>query len=386
VSERAPTPLAAPEPGVVSQRLAELARLLRARGARVGTGELIRAQRALAAVDPADPRRARLALKATLCTSPDDRAAFDEAFAAWIGAAPLEPESPFGPDGAVPPPRVLGVKGERPPLLAAGEDDLRPAAWSDLEILAQKDFAEYTDAERALAQRLMRHIANRGPLRLSRRTRASRRRTRTPDPRATLRASLRHAGEPFERRWRRPRHRRRPLILVVDVSGSMAPYSRMLLQYAQAAVAAHARCEAFAFGTRLTRLTPDLRGRDPDAALRRASAALEDWSGGTRIGAALGTLNREHGGRIGRGAVVAILSDGWDRGDPDELREEVARLQRCAHALIWLNPLKASPGYEPLTRGMRAALPFCDAFLAANNLASLAELAALLEGGLDATR
>ncbi|HEY8466093.1 MAG TPA: VWA domain-containing protein [Solirubrobacterales bacterium] len=385
MSERAPSPPAEPEPGVVEERLAEFARILRARGARVGTGDLIRAQRALATVDPGDPRRARFALKATLCASPADRAAFDEAFAAWMGEAPLELEEPFDPE-AIAPPRVLGVKGERPPLLTAGEEDLRPAAWSDLEILAQKDFAEYTDAERALAQRLMREIASRGPLRLSRRTRATRRRTRMPDPRATLRASLRHAGEPFERRWRTLRHRRRPLILVVDVSGSMAPYSRMLLQYAQAAVAAHARCEAFAFGTRLTRLTADLRGRDPDAALRRAAAALTDWSGGTRIGAALGTLNREHGGRIGRGAVVAILSDGWDRGDPEELRDEVARLQRCAHALIWLNPLKASPGYEPLTRGMRAALPYVDAFLAANNLASLAELAALLEGGLDGAR
>src|SRR5690606_31985886 len=126
--------------------------------------------------------------------------------------------------------------------------------------------------------------------------------------------------------WRAPRERRRRLVLVIDVSGSMAPYSRMLLQYAQAAVAAHARYEAFAFGTRLTRLTADLRGRDPDAALRRASTALSDWSGGTRIGAALGALNREHGGRVGRGAVVAILSDGWDRGDPDELEREVARL------------------------------------------------------------
>lgn len=385
MSERAPSPPAEPEPGVVEERLAEFARILRARGARVGTGDLIRAQRALATVDPGDPRRARFALKATLCASPADRAAFDEAFAAWMGEAPLELEEPFDPE-AIAPPRVLGVKGERPPLLTAGEEDLRPAAWSDLEILAQKDFAEYTDAERALAQRLMREIASRGPLRLSRRTRATRQRTRMPDPRATLRASLRHAGEPFERRWRTLRHRRRPLILVVDVSGSMAPYSRMLLQYAQAAVAAHARCEAFAFGTRLTRLTADLRGRDPDAALRRAAAALTDWSGGTRIGAALGTLNREHGGRIGRGAVVAILSDGWDRGDPEELRDEVARLQRCAHALIWLNPLKASPGYEPLTRGMRAALPYVDAFLAANNLASLAELAALLEGGLDGAR
>lgn len=374
----APVP---PAPGVIEARLVDLASLMRACGARPGSGELIAAHRALAAVDPSRPGEAKLALKAALCSCAADRGAFEEAYAAWMGSAATDMDAPLEPLG--PPPRVLGVKGERPPLAGAGEDDLRPAAWSDLELLAHKDFAEYTDAERAAAQRLMRRIASRGPLRRSRRTHAARRRSRRPDPRATLRASLRHAGEPFERRWRTPRQRRRPLVLVVDVSGSMAPYSRMLLQYAQAAVAAHARCEAFAFGTRLTRLTADLRGRDPDAALQRASAQLSDWSGGTRIGAALGALNREHGGRIGRGAVVVILSDGWDRGDPEELRVEVARLQRCAHALVWLNPLKASRGYEPLTRGMVAALPYVDAFLAANNLASLAELAALLEGGLD---
>jgi hypothetical protein len=159
----------------------------------------------------------------------------------------------------------------------------------------------------------------------------------------------------------------------------MEPYSRMLLQYAQACVAARRRCEAFAFGTRLTRLTSELRGRDADLALRRATAAMVDWSGGTKIGEALAELNREHGRRIGRGAVVVILSDGWDRGDPELLRREMARLSRCAYRLVWLNPLKASAGYEPLTRGMVAALPHVDLFLAGNTLASLERLAAVME-------
>jgi hypothetical protein len=156
----------------------------------------------------------------------------------------------------------------------------------------------------------------------------------------------------------------------------------MLLQYAQASVAARAQVEAFAFGTRLTRLTLELRGRDPDAALARAAAAVDDWSGGTRIGAAIAELNRAHGRRLGRGAVVVVLSDGWDRGDPALLAAEMARLRRSAYRLVWLNPLRAADDYEPLARGMAAALPHTDHFLAGHSLGSLDELADLLEGGL----
>jgi uncharacterized protein len=252
-------------------------------------------------------------------------------------------------------------------------------------VLREKDFAEYGDEERRAARSLVARIAARGPRRLSRRTRAAHRVRRRPDPRATMRAALRHAGEPVERRGRERVLGQRPLVLAVDVSGSMEPYSRMLVQYAQACVAARRRCEAFAFGTRLTRITGELTGRDPDRALARASEAVADWSGGTRIGDALAELNREHGRRIGRGAVVVVLSDGWDRGDPERLGRELERLARCSHTLVWLNPLKASPGYEPLTRGMRAALPHVDAFLAGNNLASLDELADLMEAGFKTT-
>ncbi len=172
------------------------------------------------------------------------------------------------------------------------------------------------------------------------------------------------------------------MVLVCDVSGSMAPYSRMLLQYMQACVAARARVEAFVFGTRLTRVTRELRGRDSDRALARAAHAVEDWSGGTRIGEAIATLNRVHGRRIGRGAVAILLSDGWDRGDPDELAEEMGRLQRTAHSVIWLNPLAADPRYEPLTRGMKAAMPNVDRLLPGNSIASLEALATLLEEGI----
>jgi hypothetical protein len=159
----------------------------------------------------------------------------------------------------------------------------------------------------------------------------------------------------------------------------MAPYARMLLQYLHACVAAQRRVEAFAFGTRLTRITQELAGRDHDRALDRAAAAVTDFSGGTRIGAAIAELNRVHGRRIGRGAVVIVLSDGWDRGEPEQLETEMARLRRAAYRLVWLNPLAAHPGYQPLARGMQAAVPHTDRLLAGNSLASLEELATILE-------
>ena len=195
-----------------------------------------------------------------------------------------------------------------------------PAAYSEEELLREKDFAEYTDAERgARAAAAGAAAPARSPQRISRRTRPTRRRRDIHDLRATVRVSLRHGGELLERRWREPAQRPRRLVLVCDVSGSMAPYARMLLQYMQACVAARTRVEAFVFGTRLTRVTRELAGRDPDRALARAAEHVTDWSGGTRIGAALAELNREHGRRIGRGAIIVVLSDGWDRGDPETL-------------------------------------------------------------------
>ena len=368
----------------VSDRLVALAGELRRHGTGVGTGELIAAERALAAVDPGSRSQARHALRATLCAGKGDLAAFDAAFARWAaigGSAPERPEIEPLPTATLP---RAAIAADRPPPQTTDTDiEPRPAAWSEVEVLRAKDFAEYGDDERRAARALIARIAARGPQRISRRTRPSRRAGHRPDPRGTLRAALRHAGEPIERRERRRVRGQRRLVLVLDVSGSMEPYSRMLLQYAQACVAARRRCEAFAFGTRLTRITGELSGRDPDRALARASSAVTDWSGGTRIGDALAALNREHGRRIGRGAVVVVLSDGWDRGDPEQLTNELARLARCAHRLVWLNPLKASAGYEPLTRGMVAALPHVDAFLAGNNLASLAELTDLMETGIE---
>ena len=369
--------LAAP----VSARLSQLAAHMRAGGAAVGVGELLAAHRALAAVDAASPTDAYLALRASLCSSQADFARFAEAFAA-VFPAPGDESDPFEQLGRIERaalPRVgIPVEADAPALAEVPV----PAAWSEEELLREKDFAEYSDAERALARHLLMRLARRSPQRLSRRTRPTRRRRDLHDLRATVRVSLRHGGELFERRYREPAERPRRLVLVCDVSGSMAPYARMLLQYLQATVAARARVEAFVFGTRLTRVTRELAGRDPDRALARAADHVSDWSGGTRIGAALAELNREHGRRIGRGAVIVVLSDGWDRGEPELLAAEMARLRRCAHRVLWLNPLAADPRYEPLTRGMQAALPHVDHLLPGNSIASLEALAGLMEEGL----
>jgi hypothetical protein len=367
----------------VVERVGTLAAGMRERGARVGVGEVLAAHRALAAVDAADRKAAFLALRAVLCSSHADLERFAAAFDGVFGApaAPgAERLQELGDLTRMVLPRA-GVPASQPP--AAGLEEVPvPAAWSQEEILLVKDFSLYTDAERALARRLLARLARRAPLRRSRRTRPTARRREVHDLRATVRASLRHGGELVERRYRETGQRPRRLVLVADVSGSMAPYSRMLLQYLQASVAARARVEAFVFGTRLTRVTRELAGRDPDRALARAAAAVTDLGGGTRIGDALAELNREHGRRIGRGAFVVLLSDGWDRGDPERLAEELARLRRCAHRLVWLNPLAADPRYEPLTRGMQAALPHVDTLLPGNSIASLEALADLMEGSM----
>jgi uncharacterized protein with von Willebrand factor type A (vWA) domain len=383
-ADQVPVQRNGPDPTALTGRLQDLGETLRGLGVRVGVGELLAAHRALAAVDAGSREEAFYALRATLCSSHADHEPFALAFAAVFGPA----EQPRGEDHLealgdiareVLPRAAVPVADPTPVTV---DIDVVPAAWSEEEVLRGKDFAEYTDAERAAARRLLARLALRAPMRLSRRTRPARHRGHLPDLRATTRASLRQGGELLERRWRTPTQRPRRVVLILDVSGSMAPYARMLLQYVQASVAARSRVEAFAFGTHLTRITLELAGRDPDHALHRAAEHVTDWSGGTRIGESLATLNREHGRRIGRGAFVVLLSDGWDRGDPDELAAELGRLRRTAHRLVWLNPLAASPQYEPLTRGMRAAMPHLDRLLPGNTIGSLEQLADLMEGEL----
>jgi hypothetical protein len=372
------------EPGIepVTGPLSALTAALRAEGVRVGVGELLNAHRAIAAVDAGSREEARIALRTVLCSSHADLERFDRAFVRVFGdIRPGGHDDPFEQLGEIVKaalPRAA-VPGSGQAVAAEAEPEVVPAAYSDVELLRTKDFADYNELEMAMARELIARLARRGPRRLSRRTRPSRRRGHLPDLRRLVRASMRTAGEPVERHWRATTTRPRPVVLVCDVSGSMTPYARMLLQYMHACVAAQRRVEAFAFGTRLTRITHELTGRDHDRALERASEAVVDFAGGTRIGAALAELNRVHGRRLGRGSVVVILSDGWDRGEPEQLAVEMERLRRSAHRLVWLNPLAAHPGYEPLTRGMRAAVPHTDELLAGNTLMSLEQLADVLE-------
>ena len=223
--------------------------------------------------------------------------------------------------------------------------------------------------------------------RRSRRLSPARHERGTPDIGRTMRRALRTGGEPIDRAWRLPSSRPRRLVYLVDISGSMEPYARAFLRLAHASVSARGTgmVEVFVLGTRLTRITRALSWRDPDAALADAASSVEDWYGGTRLGEGLKAFNDRWGTRgMARGAVVVILSDGWDRGEPAELGREMARLRRVAHRIVWVNPLKASPGYAPLARGMAAALPFVDEFVQGHSIGALEELALLLGRGTSA--
>jgi uncharacterized protein len=258
---------------------------------------------------------------------------------------------------------------------SAGDDDVIELRFSTTEVLRHKDFAEYSADELAQAQELMSHLRLVGAPRASLRRGPTRRQTSAPDIRRTVRAAIRAGGEPIERHHLAPTPRLRRLVLLLDVSGSMEPYARALLRFVHAAVAGRQKVEAFTLGTRLTRVTRELTSRDPDLAMRAAGDRVADWSGGTRLGSALREFNDQWGVRgLARNSIVVILSDGWDRGDPDELGAEMERLQRVTHRLIWVNPLKVTPGYAPLARGMAAALPYVDRFVEGHSVAAMEEL------------
>jgi uncharacterized protein with von Willebrand factor type A (vWA) domain len=247
------------------------------------------------------------------------------------------------------------------------------AAASEEERLRGTSFDALSVDELIALRALMQRLALAPPERRSRRQKRGRRGERL-DVRATLRRSLRTGGDPVVHARRRRRTKRRPLVLLLDVSGSMEPYSRAFLQFLESAVGG-ADAEAFVFATRLTRLTRALRGRAPQAAIDRATKAAPDWSGGTRIGAALKAFNDLHGRRgLARGAVVVILSDGWERGDPAAVGREMERLRRLAHRIVWVNPRAASTAFAPLAGGMAAALPHVDALLSGHSLAALDEV------------
>jgi uncharacterized protein with von Willebrand factor type A (vWA) domain len=250
------------------------------------------------------------------------------------------------------------------------------AAASAEERLRSKDFGHLTPDELEALRGLIADLALAAPLRISRR-RIRHHRGRL-DVRATLRRAQRRGGDPVDWMRRHPKLRRRRLVLIADVSGSMEPYSRAYLHLLHGAVRA-AKAEAFVFATRLTRLTRALATTEPDLALRRAAAAAPDWSGGTRIGAALADFNDHYGRRgVARGAVVVVVSDGWETGDPAVLGEQMARLARLAHRVVWVNPRAAAASYEPRVAGMAAALPHVDAFVSGHSLAALDGLSATI--------
>jgi uncharacterized protein len=374
------------------QRLVDFGRSLRRSGLAVGTGRILTFCRAAAALAPFGLQDLRLAARATLVSRHEDFPVLDEAFDRYFGAeasslAPATVDEPA--EGFRRPPAQ--VSGDEPP---AGSEILSARTWSaaqdddetegeaalrlvasDVELLRGKDFADLSEEERRAAAVLIRRLAVQVPVRRSRRYRASPGGPRF-DLRGTLRKSLRTEGEPFRRAWRERRTRPRPLVLVLDVSGSMAPYSRPLVEFAHAAALTGRRVEAFCFGTRLTRITRALRRRDPAEALSAVGATVFDWEGGTRIGGSLKHLLDEWSSRSAlRGSVVILCSDGLERGDPAMLARQMARLSRLAHRVVWVNPLKGSPKYEPLARGMAASLPFVDVFLPGHNLESLESLA-----------
>ncbi|HEU5344613.1 MAG TPA: VWA domain-containing protein, partial [Ktedonobacterales bacterium] len=266
------------------------------------------------------------------------------------------------------------------------QEEQQIGAFSAEEALRRKDFEEFTWDEMRQARELMARMRWRLSLRQTRRLRAARRGP-TLDLRRTFRRSLRSGGEPVQLARRERRRKPRPLVILCDISGSMSLYSRLLLHFIHTVSNGREHVETFVFATRLTRITRQLARRDVDAAVQEVTKTVQDWSGGTRIGESLRAFNYRWARRtLGHGAVVLIISDGWDRGDTQLLTQEMARLQRNCHRLIWLNPLLGQQDYRPVTAGMRAALPYIDDFLPAHTLDSLVALGKLLESVDDTTR
>jgi hypothetical protein len=362
-------------------------RLLRGLGLDVNPGRVMDVAHALEFVEIGFKSDFYYTTRSLLVHRREDMPLFDQAFAAfwrapregWEIQLPAPARSQRRRKPIVTPPPL------RAPPAEAGADSNPPTneppvlevtlTYSAAEVLRRKDFSEMTGEEvaevKALIARLVWQLGER-------RTRR-RRPGRGPwlDLRRTLRRNMRHGGEMLTWARREPKFKPRPLVIIADISGSMERYTRLLLHFIYSlTMALHQPVESFVFGTRLTRVTRQLQHKQVDRALQEVSRVVNDWAGGTRIGEVLKTFNFDWGRRVlGRGAVVLIISDGWDRGEPALLKREMARLHRSCSRLIWLNPLLGSPEYEPLTRGMQTALPNIDDFLPVHNLTSLEELA-----------
>lgn len=353
--------------------LVAFARALRAAGV---DADPHRVQAMVGAVDVlggARPTALYWAGRLTLCAQPDDLPVYDAVFARHFGRRREAGTPPAGP----PPPAVAAPFVAGPPggSAAVGDEPTTlGVSASPLEVLRRRDVAALTVRERAEVRRLLALLAPATAPRRSRRRRPGPR--GEVDPRGTVRAVLRQAGEVTTLRRRARRHRPRRLVLLLDVSGSMTPYADALLRFGHAAVRRRpTSTEVFTLGTRLTRVTRAMRHRDPDAALAAAGRAIPDWHGGTRLAGSLGAFLDRWGRRgTARGAVVVIASDGWERGDPAALAEQLGRLTRLTHRLVWVNPHRGKDGYAPLAAGMAAALPFCDDFVAGHSLGALEQV------------
>lgn len=356
-------------------------RVLRGAGLAVPTSSTIAFGEALGVAGLDDRETTYWAGRSTLVRRPEDHELYDRAFRVFWEHAPAS-----GDDLVEDEPLTLTLAldddsgdDDGPGEADPSDDPIIELRFSATEVLRKKDFADYTPDELVEAQQLMSRLRLVGSPRRSLRLAAADTRTDRPDLRRTVRAAMRAGGEPIRRHFHEPGTRNRRLVLLLDVSGSMEPYARALIRFVHAAVAGRQKVEAFALGTRLTRLTRELSTRDPDEALQQAAIRVSDYGGGTRLGDGLRVFNDEWGQRgMARGAIVVVLSDGWDRGDPDVLDEQMQRLQRVAAKVVWVNPLKVTPGYAPLARGMAAALPHIDAFVEGHSIEAIEELARVI--------
>jgi uncharacterized protein with von Willebrand factor type A (vWA) domain len=333
---------------------------------------------ALGSLDVLDPGAVYWAGRLTLCAGPDDLDRYDAAFAAYFaGERPRAPRAAGRPEVRLSPSApVDDGSGDGDEETEA--PDLAVQASAD-EVLRSRDVAELTPAEREHLRRLFALLVPAAPMRPSRRRRPSPQ--GAVHPARTVRRALRSGGEVTRLHHHRRQGRPRRVVLLVDVSGSMAPYADALLRYAHAAVRARpSSTEVFTIGTRLTRVTREMRLRDPERALAASGSAIPDWSGGTRLGEVLKAFLDRWGQRgTARGAVIVVCSDGWERGGTELLAEQMLRLRRLAHSVVWVNPHKGRAGYEPLTGGMQAALPSVDHFVAGHSMVAFEELTGVIQ-------
>lgn len=382
IAERPPLPEGRTiDRSTLPQLAAGFVHALREAGLEVPIGATLLYVHALAAVNDLNRGSRYWCGRTTLITRAEDFPAYHRVFGAyWAGVDPDDDPETMTTTTSI----VVDYSDEPQNDDQGGGDDDgdepdEVMRYSAVEVLRDKDFAEYTKDELRELTHLMSRMRVSGAMRPSRRLKRTKARSGSQDLRRTVRRALANDGEPIDRRYRRRSVQSRRVVLLLDISGSMDSYSRALLRFVHATVLARGRVEAFALGTRLTRLTREMATLDPDRALDNASGAVADWSGGTRLGDSLRVFNDEWAVRgMARGAVVVIMSDGWDRGDPAMMAEQMARLSRVAYRVVWSNPLKATDGYAPLARGMAAALPYIDEFVEGHSLGALESLAAAI--------